>query len=93
MVPVGGSAPGPTVLMYSRRTCGLCDEARAVIGRESRRGGFRFEEVFVDGDEELERRYGLRVPVILVDGVEAFEYEVDPHRLRVEVARARSRRA
>jgi hypothetical protein len=64
------------VLMYSRRTCGLCDEARAVI--ESVRAGspFTFDEVLIDGDDSLEERYGLRVPVVEVDGQEAFEYEV-----------------
>lgn len=86
---VSAPLPRPTVLMYSRRTCGLCDEARAVIQRVGQREGFEFEEVFIDGDEDLERRYGLRVPVVLVDGAEVFEYEVDPRRLRLEVARAR----
>jgi hypothetical protein len=70
--------------MFSRRRCGLCDEARAVIvaeqGRDPRR--FAFEEAFIDGDEGLESEYGLRVPVVLIDGVESFEYHVDPARLR-----------
>jgi hypothetical protein len=68
--------------MYSRRTCGLCDEAREAI--LSVRGDleFEFEELFVDGDDALEREYGLRVPVVLVDGVERFEVEVPPGELR-----------
>ncbi len=68
------------VVMYSRKTCGLCDKARAVIDAERRRTGFRFEEVFIDGDAHLEREYGLRVPVVVVNGREEFEYEVEPHR-------------
>jgi len=68
--------------MYSRRTCGLCDEARAVIEAEQKRTTFAFEEVFIDGDEDLERDYGLRVPVVAVAGVEEFEYEVEPSRFR-----------
>lgn len=66
------------VTMYSRTTCGLCDEARAVIQEALFRIPFEFEEIFVDDNEELERRYGLRVPVVLVDGVEHFETEVEP---------------
>ena len=58
--------------MYSRRTCGLCDEARATIEAVTP----AFEEVFIDGDAGLEREYGLRVPVVLVDGIERFEVEV-----------------
>jgi hypothetical protein len=74
--------------MYSRRTCGLCDKARAVILAERDRLGrpFRFDEVFIDGDDGLEREYGLRVPVILVNGSEAFEIAVEPTTFRSLVA-------
>ena len=75
----------PLVTMYSRRRCGLCDEARALIIGERDRdpGRFRFEETFIDGDDWLERQFGLRVPVVEVDGVEQFEYSVDPYRFRL----------
>ncbi len=73
--------------MYSRKTCGLCDKARAVIVSEREGREFRFEEVFIDGDEALERDYGLRVPVVVVDGREEFEFEVEPTRLRRLVRR------
>ena len=39
---------------------------------------FVLEEVFIDGDDRLERAHGLRVPVIEIDGVERFETVVDP---------------
>jgi len=70
------------VLMYSRRTCGLCDEARALVMAERGLFRFGFEEVFIDGDDRLEHEYGLRVPVVLVDGAEEFELTVQPGRLR-----------
>ena len=70
----------PIVVMYSRATCGLCDKARAVIEAERERREFRFDEVFIDGDDALEREYGLRVPVVEVDGREEFEFEVEPVR-------------
>jgi hypothetical protein len=77
------SAPErPLVVMYSRRTCGLCDEARSVVLAERERVPFRFDEVFIDGDDGLERDYGLRVPVVEIDGREEFEYEVEPSRFR-----------
>ena len=80
-----GSVSGePVVLMYSRRTCGLCDKARAVILAERDRasGAFRFEEKYIDGDDELELAYGTRVPVVEVNGSEEFEIAVEPIRLR-----------
>jgi hypothetical protein len=72
--------------MYSRRRCGLCDEARAVILAERERTPFAFEEVLIDGDDDLEREYGLRVPVVEVNGTEEFEFHVDGSRLREMVS-------
>lgn len=68
--------------MYSRRTCHLCDETRAVLMAERGCFSFDFDEVFVDGDDRLEREYGLRVPVVVVDGAEEFEFTVQRDRLR-----------
>lgn len=68
--------------MYSRRQCGLCDEAREVILALLKEVDFDFEEVFIDGNEELELAYGLRVPVVLVDGAEEFETRVETDLLR-----------
>lgn len=67
--------------MYSRRTCGLCDKARAVIDAVRARHQFEFEEVFIDGDDALELDYGVRVPVVEIDGEERFEYQVEAARL------------
>ena len=72
---------GSRVVLYSRRRCGLCDTAREVIDGVAARSGLRYEEVMIDGDGALEREYGLRVPVVLVDGIERFEVEVDPEEL------------
>lgn len=68
--------------MYSRITCGLCDRAREVVLAVRAETPFEYEEVVIDGRDDLERAYGLRVPVLLVDGEEAFEIEVDPAQLR-----------
>jgi len=74
------------VTMYSRTSCGLCDEAREVILSLRAEVPFAYEEIFVDGRGDLERAYGLRVPVVLVDGEEQFELDVDPGRLRALLA-------
>ena len=74
--------------MYSRTTCGLCDEAREVILAVRAEHHFEYEEVFVDGQADLEGRYGQRVPVVLVNGEEEFDLHVDPQRLRGVLAAA-----
>ena len=47
-----------------------------------------FDEVFIDGDDDLERRYGLRVPVVEVAGEEAFEFTVDASALAAHLRTA-----
>jgi hypothetical protein len=76
-----------SVVLYGRSGCHLCDEARAVIQGVRAQVPFAFEEILIDGDEALERSYGERIPVVEVDGREAFELSVEPRRLR-ELLRA-----
>ena len=74
------------VLMYWRPGCGLCDRAREVILRERERIAFDYREVDISGDDALELEYGIRIPVVLVDGQELFEIEVDARALAEAVA-------
>lgn len=75
----------PEVLMYARPGCGLCDEAREVIMAVRARTSFEYREVDVTGDDALELEYGIRIPVVLVDGRELFEIRVDAGRLGAAV--------
>ncbi len=63
--------------MYSRPRCGLCDDARRVILAARTRTPFEYEEIDITGDDALEREYGIRIPVVLIDGEEALEAHVD----------------
>ena len=47
--------------LYQRDDCHLCDLALGLLA-EARAP--EFESMFVDGDEALEARYGIRVPVL-----------------------------
>jgi glutaredoxin len=70
-----------TVVMYGRDGCCLCDDAREVIERVRSRRSFVFEERDIDRDLELLRMYLERIPVVTIDGVEAFELFVDESEL------------
>ncbi len=48
-------------VLYQRDYCHLCDQALAVMA-EARAPDF--DSVWVDDDEALEDRYGVRVPVL-----------------------------
>jgi glutaredoxin len=69
------------VVLYSRAGCHLCDAARDVLLAECSRTPFELVEVDVADDDLLERDYGIRIPVVEIDGRERFEYEVDPAEL------------
>ena len=69
------------VRLYTRPGCHLCEDARDVILQVRDRFSFTFEEVDIDGDDDLVREYGIRIPVVDVDGEEVFEIAVDAERL------------
>ena len=43
---------------------------------------FELDEIDITGDADLERRYRERLPVVVIDGEEAFTYFVYPDALR-----------
>ena len=66
-----------TVTLYGRPGCCLCDEARTVLERVRARHPFTLREVDIESDDALHHRYLERIPVVAVDGKEAFDFEVD----------------
>jgi len=76
----------PAVTLYGKPGCCLCDEARAVVARVRATHPFVLEEVDITFDPVLERRYRERIPVLVVDGEEAFQYRVDAEELTRRVA-------
>jgi len=70
------------VVLYGREGCCLCDDARAVLERVRADLPFTLTERDIDRDERLLRAYLERIPVVTIDGVEAFELSVDESDLR-----------
>jgi glutaredoxin len=73
------------VTLVHAEGCHLCESARRVIEGVRAEVSFELQEVDIAGDDELERRYRERIPVVLVDGEEAFTYFVTPEGLRRRV--------
>jgi glutaredoxin len=71
----------PTLTLYGKPGCHLCDEARQVVHAALAGRDVDLKEVDVTLDPVLERRYGERIPVLAVDGEELFEYVVDARAL------------
>ena len=77
----------PHVIVYSRPGCHLCDEAKAAIQNAGCSGRFTLEEINIESDEELLRKYKYDIPVIMIDGVEAFRHRVDREEFKVRITR------
>jgi hypothetical protein len=59
------------VTLFERDGCHLCEEARAVL--DAVLGSDGYLRVDVDTDDDLVLRYGFRVPVVNLDGVDRLE--------------------
>jgi hypothetical protein len=70
------------VVLFGREGCCLCDEAREVLIRVRAQMPFAFEERDIESDDALLTAYLERIPVVTIDGVEAFELSVDESELR-----------
>jgi len=71
------------LVLYTRARCGVCRTAERQVRRELRRTvpwrrpSLRLVDVDADPEREgLADRYGVRVPVVVLDGVELSELEL-----------------
>jgi glutaredoxin len=76
----------PQVTLYTRAGCHLCEEAKRAIEAARGRADFDYQEVDIDGDAELRRRYNDQVPVVAINGVKAFKYRVEAQELLKKLA-------
>lgn len=70
------------VIIYSKPGCHLCDEAKALIENAGCADRFALEELNIESDPELLRKYKYDIPVVMIDGVECFRHRVDAEKFR-----------
>ena len=70
--------------IYSRPGCHLCDEMKAVVERVARSAAqpLSIEEIDISTDPALEARYGVEIPVLLIDGKKVAKYRIGEEALR-----------
>jgi glutaredoxin len=78
------------VVVFTRVGCGLCRAAEALVSREA--AGATVRHVDVDSSPQLQERYGVRVPVIEIDGVEVAQLQVAPGSVRAALRSALRRK-
>jgi hypothetical protein len=72
------------VTLYERDGCHLCDEARVLLDEMLERDGY--SRVDIEADDALVLRYGFRIPVIGLDGVDRLEAPITVPDLRALLA-------
>jgi glutaredoxin len=67
----------PRLTLYSKPDCHLCHEMKATVQRVLRdRAGIALEEIDISSDPGLLDRYGLEIPVLMIDGKKVAKYRV-----------------
>jgi glutaredoxin len=74
------------VIIYSRPGCHLCEEAKQAISAAECLDQYTLDEINIESDPDLLKRYQYDIPVITINGVEAFR-----HRLTSEAFREKLR--
>jgi glutaredoxin len=73
------------VVLYTRRGCCLCNEAKVLLEKY----GLVVSEVDIDVDPILREKFNECVPVVYIEGHERFRGRIDP-RLLMRIVRQNS---
>ena len=77
----------PTVTLFGRPGCHLCDDARDRLQALAPELGFTLVQRDIEDDDELFKRYLERIPVVVLDGEEVSDFSVDEPDLRRRLGR------
>jgi glutaredoxin len=70
------------VILYTRPGCHLCDEAKLAMQAADCDNEYTLQEINIESDRELLRRYQCDIPVITIDGVESFRHKLTSQEFR-----------
>lgn len=76
------------VKLFTKPGCHLCEEAKEQILAAQCAGDYTLDEVNIESDPELFARYKNDIPVITINGVEAFRHRVTASEFRERVGAA-----
>ena len=64
------------VILYSKPGCHLCEVMKAEMAKAGCDDLYELEEINIETDKELFARYRNDIPVLSINGVEAFKYQL-----------------
>ncbi|HEU5334886.1 MAG TPA: glutaredoxin family protein [Terriglobales bacterium] len=65
------------IVLYSRKGCHLCEIVKESLAKLARQTQFSWQEIDVDSDDGLRRRFTDEVPVVFINGKKAFKYRMN----------------
>jgi glutaredoxin len=67
-----------SLTIYSRPGCHLCDEMKALVRRIQglSQAPITIDEIDISTDPELESRFGLEIPVLMLNGRKIAKYRI-----------------
>jgi len=77
----------PKVVIYSRPGCHLCDEAKQIIAAAGHGEEYTLDEINIESDPDLVKRYQHDIPVITINGIETFKHRLTVERFESAIAR------
>ena len=83
----------PELLLLTRADCELCEQMRSALEGLARRVPLPAVRLLdIDTDPRLRRRYGLKVPVLLLEGSPVCSGRLDEGELQAALSGARRKR-
>jgi glutaredoxin len=77
--------------IYSKPGCHLCDDMKSVVKVViATHPALSLEDIDISTDPELLERYGLEIPVLLIDGKKIAKYRIREDDLRQAIASRQS---
>jgi len=84
---MGDASNKAKVIIYSRPGCHLCEEAKQLIVTAGNNDDYTLEEIDIESDPDLLQRYQFDIPVITINGQEAFRHRLSAAEFREALAR------
>ena len=73
------------MVLYTNPGCGLCEEMKAAMSKAGCTALYTLEEVDIESEPELFARYQYEIPVLFINGVEAFRHRLRPDEFKAYV--------
>jgi len=78
----------PDVTIFSKHECHLCDVVLRIAQQVQTDAPFVLTQIKIDGDARLLEQYGMRVPVVVINGQEIFAGKVTEGEFRRAIQQA-----